>query len=413
MSNHELLHRLRRDLWQPPRQHGEIDRQRTVGPLELFYDLVVVVLVAQDAHRLASNLTWRGVGDFVTIFGVVWIVWFNGTLMHELHGREDIRSRISFLGQIALMVPLGGFIQDASGTNGRPFAITAALLLVLIAFLWWRIGRADTDDVYRGPTRRYILATTVYAALLASSAALGGEARVAAWAIASVLYLLGVAASFTAMRGEFTQTVAITDSLIERFGLLIIIVLGETVTGVVSGLSGDPANAHRIAVGVICVVIGFGSWWTYFDFIGHRYPRNTLGGTGTWLIAHLPVSAAIAAMGATMPALITHAKDRRAPVAATWIMCSGVAAVLVFMIALMASLDAWANSGRLLRSLAVANVASAAVAIALAVVRPAPLVLVILLNLTFAGPWTFAVIRRAILTPTEPNLTAQEKDFAK
>lgn len=403
MSDRELLRRLRRDLWQPPRQHGEINRQRTVGPLELFYDLVVVVLVAQDARRLADNLTWHGVGDFATIFGVVWIAWFNGTLMHELHGREDMRSRSSFLAQIVLMVPLGGFIPGASGINGRAFAITAALLLVLIAFLWWRIGRADTDDIYRRPTRRYILATTAYAVLLASSAALGGEERVAAWAIASVLYLLGVVATFAAMRGEFTQTVAITDSLIERFGLLIIIVLGETVTGVVTGLSSDPANAHRIAVGVICVVIGFGSWWTYFDFIGHRYPRKTVGGTTTWLIAHLPVSAAIAAMGATMPALITHATARRAPATATWIMCGGAAAVLVFMITLMASLDDWASSTRLLRSLALANVAAAAVAIGLAVARPAPLVLVILLVVTFAVPWTFAVIRRAILTPSHQS----------
>jgi len=33
----------------PP--HGEQPRERVVGPLELFYDLAVVVLVAQAAHR--------------------------------------------------------------------------------------------------------------------------------------------------------------------------------------------------------------------------------------------------------------------------------------------------------------------------------------------------------------------------
>jgi hypothetical protein len=38
-------------LWQPPRPHGEQPRERVVGPLELFYDLAVVVLVAQAAHR--------------------------------------------------------------------------------------------------------------------------------------------------------------------------------------------------------------------------------------------------------------------------------------------------------------------------------------------------------------------------
>ena len=50
-SRREAWSRLRRSLWQPPRPHGEQPRERVVGPLELFYDLAVVVLVAQAAHR--------------------------------------------------------------------------------------------------------------------------------------------------------------------------------------------------------------------------------------------------------------------------------------------------------------------------------------------------------------------------
>ncbi len=56
-SRRELWARLRHSLWQPPRPHGEQPRERAVGPLELFYDLAVVVLVAQAAHHLAGNLT--------------------------------------------------------------------------------------------------------------------------------------------------------------------------------------------------------------------------------------------------------------------------------------------------------------------------------------------------------------------
>jgi hypothetical protein len=46
-TRRERWARLRRSLWQPPRAHGEQPRERVVGPLELFYDLAVVVLVAQ------------------------------------------------------------------------------------------------------------------------------------------------------------------------------------------------------------------------------------------------------------------------------------------------------------------------------------------------------------------------------
>jgi hypothetical protein len=84
--------RLRRSLWQPPRPHGEQPRERVVGPLELFYDLAVVVLVAQAAHRLAGHLTWRGLGEFTVVFTLVWIAWANGSLHHELHGHDDARA---------------------------------------------------------------------------------------------------------------------------------------------------------------------------------------------------------------------------------------------------------------------------------------------------------------------------------
>jgi low temperature requirement protein LtrA len=62
VAGRELWARLRRSVWQPPRPHGEQPRERVVGPLELFYDLAVVVLVAQAAHRLAGHLGWAGLG---------------------------------------------------------------------------------------------------------------------------------------------------------------------------------------------------------------------------------------------------------------------------------------------------------------------------------------------------------------
>src|SRR5262249_40106196 len=54
MTRRERWARARRSLWQPPRPHGEQPHERVVGPLELFYDLAVVVLVAEAARHLAG-----------------------------------------------------------------------------------------------------------------------------------------------------------------------------------------------------------------------------------------------------------------------------------------------------------------------------------------------------------------------
>src|SRR5690349_17636006 len=128
--------KVRRTVWQPPRPHGEAPRERVVGPLELFYDLVVVVLVAQAAHHLAGDLDGHGLGLFAAVFALVWIAWFNGTLHHELHGREDARGRSMFLLQILVLVPLGAFIPEAGGARGVAFAVTAGVLFAVLAVLW-------------------------------------------------------------------------------------------------------------------------------------------------------------------------------------------------------------------------------------------------------------------------------------
>jgi low temperature requirement protein LtrA len=114
--------RLRRSLWQPPRPHGEQPRERVVGPLELFYDLAVVVLVAQAAHRLAGHLTWSGLGEFTAVFTLVWIAWANGSLHHELHGHEDARARSTFLLQILVLAAMApsSAKQTARGEQRSP-----------------------------------------------------------------------------------------------------------------------------------------------------------------------------------------------------------------------------------------------------------------------------------------------------
>ena len=108
-----------------PRPHGEQPRERVVRPLELFYDLAVVVLVAQAAHHLAGHLTWRGFGEFAAVFTLVWIAWANGSLHHELHGRDDARARSTFLLQILVLVAMAAFIPEAGGERGAAFAVAA------------------------------------------------------------------------------------------------------------------------------------------------------------------------------------------------------------------------------------------------------------------------------------------------
>ena len=385
--------RWRRSLWQPPRAHGDQPRHRTVGPLELFYDLAVVVLVAQAARHLAGHLTWGGIGEFAVVFTLVWIAWVNGSLHHELHGHDDARGRSTFLLQILVLAAMGAFIPGAAGPRGAAFAVAAAVLFAVLALLWVLASRRDRPE-YRRSSRLFVTGTAACAVALAGTAFLPDGARLPAWGLLDVAYLAGFGAvTLTATPAQATA-LTVTDALIDRFGALTIIVLGETLTGVVGGLASEPVSPLTLSVGLIAVVVGFGAWWTYFDFAGHRDPRPGPPPTLQWMFGHLPLTAAIAALGAAMVSLVDHAHDARTPAATAWVLCGAAAVVLSATMLVSASLQAWHRDRALYRPLARTCAAVAVACLAVGAVRPPPVILGLALVLLLSIPWGFAVAHR-------------------
>jgi low temperature requirement protein LtrA len=390
-SRRQRWARLRRSLWQPPRPHGEQPRERTVGPLELFYDLAVVVLIAQSAHHLAGHLTWGGLGEFAAVFTLVWIAWGNGSLHHELHGHDDARARSTFLLQILVLAAMAAFIPEAGSARGAAFAVAAGVLFAILAVLWLLAARGDRPE-YRRSSRLYVTMTAATALLLFGTALLPASARILAWGLLDAAYLAGFAALTLATPAQ-ASGVLVTDALIERFGAFTIIVLGETLTGVVAGLAREPVSALTLAVGLVSVVVGFGAWWTYFDFAGRRQPRPAPAVSLQWILGHLPLTAAIAAMGAAMVSLVDHAHGGRTPAATAWLLCAGAAVVLGATMLVAASLQAWQRDRGLYRPLASTCAAVAVACLAVGAARPAPLFLGLALVLLLSIPWALAVAR--------------------
>ncbi|GAA4490917.1 low temperature requirement protein A [Rhodococcus olei] len=388
-SRRQRWARLWSRVWQPPRAHGEQPRDRVVGPLELFYDLVVVALVAQTAHGLSQQPTWRGLGEFATVFTLIWIAWLSGSLHHELHGREDARGRSTFLLQILVLVPLGASIPHAAGDSGAAFAVSAAALFALLAALWWLAGRRDSPEFHRA-SWLFDACTAACAVVLLVSAAMPADTRMLAWAALDVAYLAAFAVALC-LAPSGSVTLVTTHALIERFGLLIIIVLGETVTGVVTGLAEHPLDTLTLAVGLVAVLVGFGAWWTYFDFAGHRPPRPGRGTTLLWIYAHLPLTAAITVIGAAMVRIVEHAHDAHTPTSTAWMLCAGTAVTLCTTTVIASTLQDWRTRPGFHRPVAAACVSIAVAALALGYAQPAPLLLVVALVALYSIPWLLAV----------------------
>ncbi len=310
--------------WRPPRAHGEIEVERRVSFLELFSDLVYVVVISQAARVLASAVSVRGYLEFLVVFGVIWVAWANGTLYYELHGREDGRTRTFVFLQMAILALLAVFTGEAAGATGTAFAVVYLAFLGVMTWLWYAVRRQDRAE-YMATTARYIAAMVVSMVVIAASAVLPTDARLVVWAGFTLGWLALMLLFGRNSRRSSVTGIVPTDAMVERFDLLVIIVLGEVVVGVVNGLSGADHDPMTLATGFLALMVGFGLWWIFFDVGGRRLPRFDGLAVNAWMAAHLPIAIAIIGAGAAMVSLIAHAHDPQTPAPTAWLLAGSVA----------------------------------------------------------------------------------------
>jgi low temperature requirement protein LtrA len=389
----ETRGRFKRWFWRPPRAHGEVIADRQVSVLELFYDLVYVAVIGQAAHHLAGDVSVGGVAEFTVVFALIWIAWINGSLYLELHGREDGRTRSVVFVQMGILVLLAVFTAEAADGSGGGFAVVYAAYQVLQTGLWSSVWRQDRRDhrEFLAFTGGYVVGMGGSVVLIVASALLAGTPRLVVWAGLAVAWVVGITLAARSSRAGLGLTP--TDSLVERFGLFIIIVLGEVVLGVVDGLSAAERDATTIVTGMLALSLGFGFWWIYFDLVGSRLPRANRLALATWVLSHLPIAAAITAAGAGMVSVIGHAHDATAPAGTSWLLAGAVATGLL---ALVLTEQALADAERLFlvfHPLRLALAAGAAAALLVGWLRPAPWLLALLLVAILSAVWLFAVSR--------------------
>ena len=382
-TGRSVKHGLRAWFGSGPRRHGEPLPHRSVSYLELFYDLVFVVLVGQAAHTLAAHPGWGGTAEFVAVFGLVWIAWINGTLYHELHGREDGRSRFYVFAQMGVLAVLAVFTGYAGTKDGTAFALTYSVLLLLLFWQWYEVRRHDLPQDKQASTPYLVGLTATIIAMLASAWLADGP-RVAVWIGISVGWVVLGLTGFLGRRRplSFFQP---TESLVERMALFVIIVLGETVVGVVNGINETERDALTITTGVLGLVIGFGIFWNYFDVVGVREPREDRRSLAAWFHGHLPLTGAVAAAGAAMVGLLVNAHEPRTPAAVAWTLTGAVAVILLLIALDSAAVVQEAEIGT--RSRTTVYVVGAGLVLLLGAFAPAPWLLALLVVGVLSLTW--------------------------
>jgi low temperature requirement protein LtrA len=326
-----LIRRNFRRWWQVPRDLSDRLQHRQVTFLELFYDLVYVVLIAELTHTLATAIDGQALLRFAFLFVIVWWAWLNGAVYHDIHGNNDIRTRVFTFLQMLTVASMAIFAHDAFGESASGFSLSYAAFQLILTYLWWRTGVYDEN--HRPLSTPYTVAFLFNTLLFIGSAFVPAPIRFYLWGLAVLisvslpLLALRRGASDPAVQAQLELSRATTASQIERFGLFTIIVLGEVIVAVVQGVAGH--HHLTVEVGVIGgtgMLVAIGLWWLYFDFVSHRAPRqDTLL---LWIYAHLPVTAGIAAAGAAVLNVVEHAGEAL-PIAVRWLLVGSIAASLL------------------------------------------------------------------------------------
>lgn len=381
----------RRHFWQPPRAHGDVIEGREVSFLELFYDLVYVVVVSQAAGHLAEDVTWAGVGRFAVVFGLIWLAWINGAVYHDLHGRAEGRTRTFVFLQMSVLALLAVFTGEATAGDGPAFAVVYSAYLFLLGWLWYSVRRQD-DPAIRRETTPYIAGVLVSATVVGASALLPDGARLAAWALVATGWLAGIVVlDWRSGATRDTSTTA-SESMIERFDLFTIIVLGEVVVGVVSGIADAGRTPVAIVTGILGLGIGFAYWWSYFDLVAARRVRSQRGALSRWIVGHLPVTMTIAATGGVMVSMIEHASEGHAAAPAAMVLSLSVAVGVLALVLVATSLANWQDLAPVYRPVSVALGVAAVVALLLGWLAPPPWLQITLLTLVLGAVWLYGIL---------------------
>lgn len=277
---------------------------RASTPLELLFDLVTVIAIAAITaelhHGISNGLGLAALASFGFLFIAVWWAWMNFTWFASAFDNDDSLYRLLTIAVMSGALIFAGGAAAIFKTLDFSWGLAGWFLMRLgMAALWLR---AAGGPGHRRTARRYaggiLLAQLAWGILYFTTAP--GSPTFFAGGIAC--FLLEFAVPMVAEKAGVTPWHR--HHIMERYGLLTIIVLGEILLSVSHGF-GTLYGGHAVAAVAVSafsgIVIVFSLWWLYFAEADHltdtRFSRAFLWGYG-----HVFFFAAVAILGAGLAA---------------------------------------------------------------------------------------------------------------
>ena len=230
----------------------EVEREHAVTPLELFFDLVFVFAITQVTGLVTHEPTWDSLGRALLVLAALWWAWGAYAWLTNTIDPNEGSARLVVLGSMGAMLIAALAVPGAFGDDGVLFG--AAYLVVRVLHIVLYAESAPDVGVRQAAFR---LARTAIPAptLLVLAGFLDGSAQIVLWLAALAIdyagpYVFGIR-GLTVEAGHFA----------ERFGLVVIIALGESIIAIGIGVGDAELDAGLVAAALLGIVLAAAIWW--------------------------------------------------------------------------------------------------------------------------------------------------------
>ncbi len=293
--------------------------------LELFYDLVFVVAVAQLGQRLLADHDWRGSLSYIGLFLPLWYSWAQFTFYADRYDTNDLGQRLLAVAQMVSIALMAASISGDKADSMTVFAIAYVVARIVLLLMYWRAYRSVpiTRKLVGGYLRGFSFGGLIWLV----SILVPSPARFFLWGLGM---LVDFATPYVNRKEQAKVPLDIAH-LPERFGLFTILVLGEPIAAVVTGLAHFEWETAPTVAAIVAVAAASSLWWLYFEnaegkVVRRRADQAKAWKPTVWIYSHLPLAVALTATGIGFEFLVSQE-----PEVGRWIVSLGVAAALLSM----------------------------------------------------------------------------------
>jgi low temperature requirement protein LtrA len=351
-----------------------VDAERRTMPVELLWDLVFVFAVTRVTTLLSSDLSWAGFGRAMLALALVWWAWSAFAWVTNAQDPDSSTFRLALLLATGLIFITGLALPRSFGADGPLFAVTYACVRLLHLLLYVDVSRRGNASM--AAIAGFAVTVAIGMTLLIAGAFTAGTWRIALWTSAAAIDYAGPA-WLTRERLRGLQRVAVAH-FAERYGLFILICLGESIVAIGIGASGHKLSTAEVTAVAFALLTTVGFWWVYFDRFaaiaeqrlrthddpvlaaadGYSYLHLLLvAGIIVFAVgvkdavahvhAHLPAGARLALYGGASLYLVGHVAFRARMMGTVRYPELVVAAALLLLTAVLSGVAAWGALGAL------------------------------------------------------------------